>query len=905
MTRVFSALSIAIFNGFACLAAAPAAASYTVSTVAGSSVVGDGAAALNAQLSDAEGLAVDRQGNVYISDAGNHRVRKVTPAGLIQTVAGTGFSGFSGDGGPAPLAQLNSPYGLAVDAVGNLYIADLGNNRVRKISTDGVIQTVAGAGQAVSSGDSGPAIAAQLNGPRNVAADSFGNLYVSEFYGHRVRLVTSDGNIQTIAGNGTAGAFGEGIPAVASQLAYPAGIAVDFTGALYIADSANTRIRRVFNGVATTVPLASFSLNLPTGVSTDGAGGIYIADSGAKRVLRRTSLGAVFVSAGAGSSTLAALDSARDVSSDPFGNLYIADARRVRVISGAGAAAVFAGTGIWGFGGDGGPAAVAILNNPSAVAVDPGGNLYIADTGNHRIRKVTAAGVIGTAAGTGAAADSGDGFAPTSTSIDGPEGLLLDPAGTLWIGEYFGNRVRKLSASGFFLTVAGNGTAGYNGDSRSAVSAEMTGPGQPAIDSAGNLYIPDSGNHRIRKVAPSGIMTTVAGTGAAGLSGDGGQAVSAQLNGPRGVAIDAAGNLFIADTGNNCIRKITPGGQITTVAGGGAVSLAAPRGVLAGFDQNLYIADTGNHRILALTPDGNLTTIAGTGTPGFFGDGGDALAAQFDNPVAITMDPYGAFYIADFDNNRIRRLTPGSPGGVAAPVTQPGSVSTGLMNAASLLPGPVAPGEIVAISGNGFGPMNGIAGVFDGNGILGNLISETQVLFDGVAAPLVLVQQSQVTVQAPYELQPGRTTHVQLYHAGSLTVDLMAPVAATAPGLFTQSGSSGVAMALNADGSTNSNLNPAVAGSVISLFATGEGQTNPAGIDGKMSASPYPQPVNSLVVRIGGLPGAILFAAEQPGQAGVVQLNVRIPANIAAGAAPVVFSAGSASSQDGVTVWIR
>jgi len=180
----------------ALLYAAPALGqtTYTIQTVVGSSLVGDGLSALNAQLSDAEGLALDNQGNVYIADPSNHRVRKVNAAGIMQTVAGTGSPDFSGDGGPASQASLNAPYGVAADRAGNLYIADLGNNRVRKVSPDGVITTVAGTGQAGSAGDGGPALAAQLNAPRNLAVDGFGGLYIAEFGGHRIRLDITSSN---------------------------------------------------------------------------------------------------------------------------------------------------------------------------------------------------------------------------------------------------------------------------------------------------------------------------------------------------------------------------------------------------------------------------------------------------------------------------------------------------------------------------------------------------------------------------------------------------------------------------------------------------------------------------------------------------------------------------------------
>src|SRR5882762_5468414 len=195
---------------------------YTIQTVTGSSLVGDGGKAVNAQLSDAQCLAIDRLGNLYIADADNHRVRKVNPTGIIQTVAGLGFPGFSGDGGPAVEARLNAPYGLATDLAGNLYVADLGNNRLRKVSPDGVISTVAGTGQPASGGDGGKASAAQLNGPRNVVVDGNGNLYISEFLGHRVRLVTVDGTIRTLAGTGSAGSRGEGTAATLAELAFPA-----------------------------------------------------------------------------------------------------------------------------------------------------------------------------------------------------------------------------------------------------------------------------------------------------------------------------------------------------------------------------------------------------------------------------------------------------------------------------------------------------------------------------------------------------------------------------------------------------------------------------------------------------------------------------------------------------------
>ncbi len=897
------AIAGAALSALSCFAATAGGVAYTVSTVAGSSLVGDGSTALSAQLSDAEGLALDHQGNVYISDANNHRVRKVTAAGVIQTLAGTGFPGFSGDNSPGVQAQLNSPYGVAADAAGNVYIADLGNNRVRKVWPDGTITTVAGSGPAGSTGDGGPAVMAQLNGPRNVAVDGAGNLYISEFYGHRIRIVTPDGSIQTIAGTGSSGSSGDNAAATAAQLSYPAGIATDFTGVLYIADSGNLKIRSVFAGVIATVPLTTFTLTLPTGVASDGAGGIYIADSGGKRVLRRTASGTVFITAGVGSAGGVPLDSARDVAADSFGDLFIADGHRVRLISSAGYLSTFAGDGTFGFHGDGGLAMSAVLNGPAGVAVDTLGNIYIADSLNQRVRKVTANGIIATVAGTGVAADSGDGLPPTSTALDAPQGLFLDTTGALWIDEYFGERVRRLTSGGTILTMVGSGAAGFNGDSRPAISAQLQAPGEAAVDAAGNLYIADSGNNRIRKVTPSGIISTVAGSGSPGFSGDGGQATYAQLNLPRGVAVDNAGNLYIADTNNNCVRMVQPGGLIATVAGGNVNPLSLPGSVMVGSDQNIYIADTGNHRIVMLTPAGDLSTIAGTGAAGFSGDGGGSLAAQFNNPAALAMDTAGAIYVADSGNNRIRKLSLNTGGGAAAPATL--VESPGLMNAASLQSGPVAPGEIVSIFASGLGPATAVAGVFDANGLLGNLISETQVLFDGRAAPMLLAEQGQINAQVPYEVATLSSTHIQVYFAGTVVVDVIAPVAAAAPGLFAVSGATGQALAFNQDGSPNGQTNPAGSGSIVTLFSTGEGQTNPAGVDGQSSTNPYPQPVGQLVVLVGGRPSPILFAAEAPGQAGVLQLNVQIPGIVASGAVPVALMVGAATSQAGVTVFVK
>src|ERR1035437_4513209 len=595
--------------------------------VAGNGTTGfsrDNGPATSAQLYNPQGLAVDAAGNLYISDTQNLRVRKVSN-GVITTVAGGGFG--LGDNGPATSAQLGFPDGVAVDSAANLYIADPGSERVRKVS-NGVITTVAGNGTQGFSGDNGPPTIAQLNGPSGVAVDAAGSLYIADTYNQLGRKV-SNGVITTVAGNGTQGFSGDNGPATSAQLGFPEGLAVDSAGSLYIADQENNRIRKVSNGVITTVagggtsglgdngPATSAQLT-PSGVAADSAGNLYIADTGNIRI-RKVSNGVITTVAGGGS-----------------------------------------------FLGDNGPATSAQLVNPLGVAVDSAGNLYIGDSYHYRIRKVSN-GVITTVAGNGTPGFSGDNGPATSAQVSVPEGVALDAAGNLYIPDAGNNRIRKVSG-GVITTVAGGGSAGL-GDNGPASSAELDGPVGVAVDSAGNLYIADQGNNRVRKVS-NGLITTVAGGGTSGL-GDNGPATSAQLNGPTGVAVDSAGDLYIADFYDNRIRKVS-NLVITTVAGNGtrgfsgdngaatSAELAGAEGLAVDSAGKLYIADTSNSRIRKVS-NGVITTVAGNGTLGFSGDNGPAASAQFIFPAGMAVDSAGNVYIADQGNNRIRILMPTGP----------------------------------------------------------------------------------------------------------------------------------------------------------------------------------------------------------------------------------------------------
>ena len=326
------------------------------------------------------------------------------------------------------------------------------------------------------------------------------------------------------------------------------------------------------------------------------------------------------------------------------------------------------------FAGDGGPASQAQLNFPTGVAVDGAGNLYIADTNNDRIRKVDSAGTITTIAGTGERRFGGDGGPAIQAQLDAPSGVVVDGAGNLYIADRANHRIRKVDSTGTITTIAGTGERGFGGDGGPATQARLNNPYGVAVDGAGNLYIADLANHRIRKVDSTGTITTFAGTGERGFGGDGGPASQAQLNFPTGVAVDEAGNLYIADWSNARIRKVDGTGTITTIAGTGELGfggdggpaiqaqLGDPTGVAVDGAGNLYIADQYNNRIRRVDSTGTLTTIAGTGERGFSGDSGPATQAQLDDPTGVAVDGAGTLYIADASNHRIRLLTPTATG---------------------------------------------------------------------------------------------------------------------------------------------------------------------------------------------------------------------------------------------------
>jgi uncharacterized protein (TIGR03437 family) len=902
----------------AVLPAAQVPAVYKISTVAGSSSIGDGGPATAAQIGNIQGVAMDRLGNIFLSDTDRNLVRKIDAKGLITTIAGVGVAGFSGDGGPAASAALNLPYGLAADLSGNVYIADLGNQRVRRVAPDGSISTVAGTGVKGSLGDGGSASSAQLMSPRNVATDAAGNLYISEFEGHRVRRVASDGKISTVAGTGVAGFRGDGGLAINAQIGYPAGLTVDRSGAIYLADSQNQRIRKIIpGGIVSTIVggTQTITLQTPVSVAVDSAANIYIAD--ASNVLHQaTPAGAWNAIAGTGNTgfsgdgaiaSKAQLSALRDLALDSSGDLFLADGIRIREINARGSISTVAGDGFLHALGDGAPATKAILNGPTSLALDRFGNLYIADTGTQRIRMVGSAGIISTFAGTGVAGYNSDGIPAGSATLYSPMGTAADISGNIYIADTYNHRLREVMLSGSISTFAGTGTGGQGLDGLLPAQTQLRGPRGACIGLHGTIYIADTSNHRIVSMVPGGFASTFAGNGTAGLGGDGGPAYTAELNQPNACATDSAGNLYIADTFNHRIAKIDTTGVITTVAGTGqpgtgadgtaanAAALNSPRGVAVDDNGDIFIADTGNNLIRQITPDGLIHTIAGQAQAGFTGDGGLALSALLNTPGGIVMDGAGALYFADTGNNRVRRLVPQAPAqSTATPGTQVSQLA--VVNAASLLGGAISPGEIVTIYGSGLGPIQAVTGSFNPSGILSTQAGGTELRFDGVPAPIFYAQTGQINAQAPYTIAGQTTTHLEVFYQGQTAGAADLPVAATSPG--------GFPTVLNPDGSLNSATNPAMQGAILTFFATGEGLTTGPNITGQAASAPYALPGLPVSLSIGGASASLLYAGEAPGLIGMLQVNAAVPAGLKTGSVNAVLSVGFSQAPP-VAIWLQ
>ena len=850
---------------------------YSITTAAGGAPPPTPVSAVSTSIGQPSRVTVDSKNNIYFSSS--NAVFKIDTSGNLTVVAGNSRAGYSGDGGPALQAQLNSPQGLAVDSAGDIYICDSKNNRVRMVNAAGIISTFAGTGFTSPGGantfnDGGLAINALMRLPSGVFVDSSGNVYIADTGDNIIRKVTTNGIINTIVGDSYGAFLGDTLPAINAELHAPTDVWVDSSGNIFIADSANAAIREV---------------TASTGIISTVAGNASVGDTG-----------------DTGPATSAALITPYAVVVDSKGNIYFAengDSKIREVTVSTGIITSIVGIGTAGFGGDGSPATKAQLNFPTGVALDSSGNIYIADALNRRIRKVAGT-TIATIAGNGVLSYAGDGGPPTAAQLNTPQAVALDSSGNYYIADTFNNVIRKVTPAGVISTIAGNGTAGSGGDGGAATSAQFNGPQGIAVDSSGNIYVSDTQNARVRKIS-GGSISTVAGNGTAGYGGDGAAATSAELNVPIGLALDAANNLYIADTGNNLIRKVS-GGIVSTIAGNGlpgaagdggpALSAAVgnPNGLAVDTLGNLYIAD-GSARVRKVYPTGFITTIAGNGARGYSGDGGSAPFGMLSAPVALAVASNGNVYVADSANNAIRLLTFGGY-----------ELSIGAaVNAASNQVGPVSGGEVVVFYGSMMGPAGLVQNQPGANGQYSTSLAGTTVYFGNYQAPILYTSATQVAVVVPFEVS-GSTVLAFIQDQGQYSSSFPVSIAQSSPGIFTADLSGeGLAAAVNIQNgaySYNTAAHPANAGDFVEIYLTGTGPTNPAGVDGQ----PYTVLAGCalpVAVTIGGQSVTPQYCGGVPGVIpGLTQINLQIPTGLTAGLVPVTVKFGGVSAQSGVTI---
>jgi len=593
-------------------------------TVAGTVVVGTGPSGFGF-TQDSAFVGVTNQGSnsVSVINTASRTVSQTISVGkspiggavlgpqTVSTVAG----GFVGDKGAATKAAIGGPAASVLDSAGNLYVSDVYGNRIRKITPAGIITTYAGNGICGYNGDNLVSTQAMICLPSGLTRDSGGNLIVADQFNGRIRKISTAGKISTIAGNGLYGFSGDGGKAINASIA-PFSPAYDSAGNLYFSNTTNCVVRKVdTSGTITTI----------AGTSTCGYNGDGIA------------------------ATAAQLNGPRGVTFDPAGNLYIADSlnHRIRVVNSAGTIHTFAGTGKGGFSGDGGLATSAQIGSPRSVTVN-NGVLYISRGGGQRFRQVNlSTKIINTYAG-GPAGYDGDGHALLSTLFNGTFNVLFDSAGNPIFDDANNGRVRK-ATSGIVSTIAG----GFIGDGGAATAGALVLPEAVAIDKFGNIYIADYAGNRVRKVS-AGKISTIAGTSISGYSGDGGPGTSAMLNAPQGVAVDSAGNVFIADTFNAVIRKVTAG-TISKFAAGANFSDLLQMAIDSA--NNLYVADDGACVVWKITPAAVVSIVAGVlNTCGYNGDGIAATTAQLNGPSSMAVDATGNVLLVDYNNNRVREV---------------------------------------------------------------------------------------------------------------------------------------------------------------------------------------------------------------------------------------------------------
>ncbi|GAB4369835.1 MAG: hypothetical protein OHK0021_12760 [Bryobacter sp.] len=697
------------------------ASPWQLSPLAGGNAVGDAGAAREASLRFVQGLAVAANGDVYLADADDHRVRVIRAAsGLIETVAGDGFPGTG--------ARLNTPFGLALTASGELIIADLGNAQIRRLNADGSLTNLPG-----------PAYVA----PRNVVAAPAGRIYVSDFGANRVYRIEADGRHFAL-------------PPPTPNFSAPAGLALDPAGNLYIADSGNGRVLRYSNqGVYTEF---AATLGNPTGLAWHNTGALLITDARGDFLTRQPANG---------EATRLPLGG-RDVATDSSGNVYTAQGAWVRKLSANGLLEILTDPRYQTFRGENVAALQARLHLPTGLAKDSQGNVYFCDTGNHRVRVVRNDGRIATVAGTGEPGFAGDGGPGVRAQLNTPTALAVDSFDNLYIADTLNHRVRVLSSSGVLRTVAGNGRAEFSLDGLPPTEAALSLPSGLAVDAEGRILVAERGAHRVRRFTLAGRIETLVGSGVRGPAAETDQATIATFNEPTALALDGEGRLYIVDRANLAIRRFDPTtGRLSTLLG----QLADPAGLAVAADGTLYYAEARRHTVSRWQAGAPPVLLAGrAGENGLNAEAGEALALTLNEPTGLLLLNSHTLVLADRLNHRLRLLTgpPPAPAGSEVPI-EPAPVRQYLLtHAATFAPSPLVPGLLMTL----FTPP------------LANPISAV-IEIDGFPAPISFRGAGQVNFQVPYAVAGRSAAPLTLRHAGAEVHREVVMLAAAAPGLFT------------------------------------------------------------------------------------------------------------------------
>ncbi|QOY88909.1 NHL domain-containing protein [Paludibaculum fermentans] len=824
------------------------------------------------------GVAVHPDGSIYYSAYGQNMIYRLNEDGTETLIAGTGKTTPVADNVPALEATVKGPSGLVFDTAGNLYIAEKGASRIRRMSAEGTMTTVAGTSGSTY-GENVPGTSGQVISPEQLALDSAGRLYISSSNSSRIRVLdTKSGLLSTFAGGGSESYGKEGIAPTNATLSYPYGVAASSSGAVYISESYGARVRNVAAGRLMTFAgtgvrgysgdggsAQAAQVSYPTHLTVGPEGALYFIDN---RLIRRVDTDGVITTfagttdltymGGTGMAMNARLITARGLSFDANDNLFLADSdhHMIRRITQAGEISTVAGNSIPGSGGNGGAATEGSLFFPWATSHDAQGNLYVAQRGDSveaydadasLIRMVSAESTLSIAGGGGNASGStaaaiGDGGPAVKATFIWPESVTTDAAGQLYIADTNHSRIRRVDASGNITTVAGNGNYGYTGDNGAAVSAQLARPNRLCMTPDGGLVISDADNYRIRKVDAQGIIRTIAGTGATSRSGDGGPAISAGLGFLSDIACDKDGSIFLAEYAGY-IRRIDPDGVITTVAGASKTTATA-----------LESADP--------------STVA------------------FGTLQSVAVDTKGQLYFSA--GTTIYRLLPKT-------------LDAGLVrNAASQLTGPIAPGEIIEVEGPGIGPEEPAAGVVDEFGVLGGEAGGTRVLINSSPAPVVSASSGKVRAIVP--LTARVISYIEILRGGVLTNRIQLTQTPSAPGLFAGEDGKGQAQAKNQDGTANAVETPVAVGEVLTLRLTGAGLLDADVAPGAVPADPRPKPVLPVAVLFGEVPADEVVSAELV-EPGVVEVKVRVPAAAPVGGqVPVAVQVGGVSTQPEVTV---